>query len=341
MFSKIQRIEFILIVGFYFVMMIFYYITIAVDIGRYPSVWAVTSNFVLKGLITLPFWWLFFDKLSRLSIFQKILIHLITLPLFIVLWLYTYYYICDVFGFFRLRGSRIIWDVYLTLLFYAIQFGNFHLYVYYKRLQQQQLIAAQLGKLNMQSELSALKAQLNPHFLYNVFNTINSAIPKTAKPARDIVNKLSDLFRYQLKASREELVTVKEELAFVKKYLELEKERFGERLTFNFNIEDDLLERKIPPILFQPIIENSIKHGISPLIEGGEIILSIEKGENRLHMTIRDSGVGIAQQSQESLLNKGVGLSNTNKRLKKMYGEELEIMNNHPKGAIVKFSIPL
>ncbi|MEN0051144.1 MAG: histidine kinase [Bacteroidota bacterium] len=321
-------------------MTIFYYITIAVDSGIYPSIWAVTSNFALKGLISLPVWWLFFNKLSSLSILQKLLIHLITLPIFIVLWIYIYYAICDSFGFFRLRGQRTVWDVYLTALFYIIQFGSFHLYVYYNRLQQQQLIAAQLGKLNLQSELSALKAQLNPHFLYNVFNTINSAIPKTAKSARDMVNKLSDLFRYQLKASREELVTVEEELAFVKKYLELEKERFGERLMFRFEVADDLLDCKIPPILFQPIIENSIKHGISSLIEGGEIILSIEKEEDRLQMTIRDSGVGIAQQNKEGLLTKGVGLSNTNERLKKMYGEELEIMNYSPSGTIVKFSIP-
>ena len=341
MFSKIQRLEFILIVVFYLIMALFYYITLSLDIGRYPSYWAIVFNFGLKALITLPFWWLFFSTLATLSIFQKTLLHLITLPIFIVIWLYAYYWLCDLYGIFRSRDSRMVWDVYITALFYIIQFGNFHLYDYYKKLQEQQLIAVQLGKLNLQSELSALKAQLNPHFLYNVFNTINAAIPKTAKPARDMVNKLSDLFRYQLKASRAEFVTLKEELDFIEKYLDLEKERFGDRLTFKIDVSDLILEEKVPPMIFQPIIENAIKHGISPQIAGGGIITRIRKISDQLQVMISDTGIGINGQDKNDLLNKGVGLSNTDERLRKMYGKGLELIDNHPKGLIVKCTIPL
>ena len=299
MFSKIQSVEFILIIVFYLIMAIFYYITLSLDIGRYPSYWAIIFNFGLKALITLPVWWLFFNRLTSLSILQKSWIHLIALPVFIVIWLYSYYWLCDLYDIYRLRGSRIVWDVYLTALFYIIQFGNLHLYEYYKKLQQQQLLAVQLGKLNLQSELSALKAQLNPHFLYNVFNTINAAIPKTAKPARDMVNKLSDLFRYQLKASRAEFVTLKEELDFIEKYLDLEKERFGERLAFKIDAPTLILEEKVPPMLFQPIIENAIKHGISPQITGGEVDIRIRKVGDQLQVAISDTGVGINDKDKK------------------------------------------
>ena len=175
----------------------------------------------------------------------------------------------------------------------------------------------------------------------NVFNTINAAIPASAKNARDMVTKLSDLFRYQLKASREELVTVKEELEFIKKYLELEQERFAERLHFELNVEAGLLYFKIPPMLIQPIVENSVKHGISPLIEGGEINLDIYKKEDSLEVIVSDTGKGIEHRQKGDLLKGGIGLSNTNERLEKMYGKGIDLEKNHPKGLIVKFNIPL
>ncbi|HAS43123.1 MAG TPA: sensor histidine kinase [Microscillaceae bacterium] len=342
MFVKIFQKEKILVFLFYSLMAILYYLALVIDTGFYYHYWAVLLNHFLKALITIPLWWLFFHRLAIVPIWKKMSLHLLGLPLFTLVWVWVYYLICDRYGIHRLQGSRIVWDYYITVLFYIVQFGNFHLYEYYKKLQQQQLIAAQLGQLNLQSELSALKAQLNPHFLYNVFNTINAAIPKTAKHARDMVNKLSDLFRYQLKASREELVSVKEELTFVQQYLELEKERFGARLSFEMQVDDTLLKEKIPPILIQPIVENSVKHGISPLIEGGTICLQICKTpQNTLNITISDTGTGVDRQQKSDLLKRGIGLSNTDERLQKMYGIGLALKDNTPQGLIVNFTIPL
>lgn len=342
MFSGIMKREIILVFFFYLTMAIGYYMALVIDTGHYRNqLWPVTINHLLKGLITLLFWWLFFRGIAAFAIWKKVLIHLVALPLFTIIWVFFYYQICDYLGFYRLQQSRMVWDYYMTALFYIIQFGNFHLYTYYKGFQQQQLLAAQLGELTLQSELSALKAQLNPHFLYNVFNTINAAIPSQAKPARDMVNKLSDLFRYQLKASQEDLVLLKEELDFVKKYLELEQERFGDRLSFKIAVEEEALTDKIPPMIFQPIIENAVKHGLSSLVEGGQIILQIRKNTAHLAITISDTGVGIDENEKDDLLKRGVGLSNTHERLKKMYGKGLELHPNHPAGLVVQFSLPL
>jgi LytS/YehU family sensor histidine kinase len=312
-----------------------------IDYNRWLNPRGMIINYILKALLTIPLIWLFFKKLGSLSIWKKGWLHLITMPLFTVIWIYVYYLLCDYFGLFRLQGQRIVWDVYLTSLFYAIQFGIFHVYIYSKELRQQELLSAELKRLNAESELSALKAQLNPHFLYNVFNTINSAIPTTAKNARNMVNELSDLFRYQLKASREKKVPLEEELEFVKKYLDLEKERFGKRLTYKINVSQELRELLVPPIIMQPIVENSVKHGISPQIEGGGIKIEVTRKKNALHISICDSGKGTDGKKKEELLSMGVGLSNTNKRLIKMYGTGIELTENKPKGLCVCFSIPL
>ncbi len=337
----IVRKDFFLVLLFYVFMSILYYAALVIDNGIWTQHWAVLLNYALKGILTWPLWWLFFKQLASISIWKKGLLHLVAMPIFTYVWIVIYYAICDYLAIYRLSDSREVWDFYLTTLFYCIQFGIFHLYVYSKQLKAQELLAAELSKLNMQSELSALKAQLNPHFLYNVFNTINAAIPTTAKNARNMVNELSDLFRYQLKASREEVVPLREEIEFVRKYLDLEKERFGERLQYEINVDSETQEELIPPIIIQPIVENAIKHGLSSLIEGGLIKIAVRLNKSMLQFSICDTGKGVGLNSKEALLSKGVGLSNTNERLFKMYGTYLELHNNTPRGLCVNFSIPL
>lgn len=339
--SKTGKKEVTLVIVFYALMTVLYYLALVIDVGIWQQYWAVLLNYGLKALLTLPLLWLFFRKAESLSVWKKGLLHLIVMPLFAYVSVTIYYAICDRLGIFRLSDSRVIWDFYLTILFYCIQFGIFHLYAYSKKLQAQELLSAQLSKLNAQSELSTLKAQLNPHFLYNVFNTINAAIPTTAKNARNMVNELSDLFRYQLKASREELVPLKEEIEFVRKYLDLEKERFGERLQYEITVDSETEEELIPPIIIQPLVENAIKHGISPLIKGGIIRISVARQNEVLQFSVYDTGKGVKGQHKAQLLTKGVGLSNTNERLLKMYGEVLELWENKEGGLCVGFSIPL
>ncbi|MEL6834366.1 MAG: histidine kinase [Bacteroidota bacterium] len=332
--------EISLVVFFYLLMSALYFITVSIDQGRWISHWAVLLNYGLKALLTLPLLWLFFKQLASYSLWKRGLLHIVTMPIFTYAWVIAYYTLCDHFGFFRLIGSSVVWDYYLAVLFYCIQFGVFHLYVHSNQLKAQELLSAELSRLNAESELSALKAQLNPHFLYNVFNTINAAIPTTAKNARNMVTELSDLFRYQLKASREKLIPLQEELEFVGKYLELEKERFAERLQYTITTDAGIEESLIPPIIIQPLVENAIKHGISPLIEGGQIKISVKLQGKGLHFSVCDNGKGTNGKVKEELLAKGVGLSNTNERLLKMYGQGLDIKENELGGLCVYFSIP-
>ena len=338
-----------LVVLLYFLFALFY--NVALSINNYqwedlPFLTFLGNNFVrtnldylLKLLCTAPIWYLLFYRLSSRPLSQRLLMHSILLPLYVATWQSIYYLISDWLQIGRLGGSGSIWDTYITMLFYCIQFGFFHAYAYYMNYQKQREEEAKLRELALQSELSALKAQLNPHFLYNVFNTISASVPPELEHTREMLAELADLFRYQLKASRSERVLLRDELEFVQKYLALEKARFGDRLRIRYAVSDEVLDEPIAPMLLQPLLENAVKHGISPLIEGGDILLRISRQGDRLQFHIADTGKGL--NGHRHRLYDGVGLNNTRLRIEKMYGQQLRIMENEPRGLIVAFDIPI
>lgn len=297
----------------------------------------ILMDYGLKLCFTAPIWYWLFVRLRHVSLARRVLLHLVLLPLFLVVWQAVYYLISDAFGIGRLRDSGQIWDTYIGGLFYLVQFGIFHAYAYYRDYRNQQIREAELRELTLKSELSALKAQLNPHFLYNVFNTISATVPPALEHTRELLADLADLFRYQLQASKTDFVTVGEEVAFLQKYLDLEKARFGDRLRFVFVVPESVLASPIPPMLLQPLVENAVRHGIAPLIDGGEVRISITRQNQQLRVEVADTGVGLTGPATNG---HGVGLANTRLRLEKMYGSTLLLTPNQPRGVRVDFSIP-
>ncbi len=272
---------------------------------------------------------------------QKTFLQIIAVSLLIPIVLYFVrelrYQIVDSMGLFRLEGTGTVWDWYIPTLFLFIQFGCYFAYRYFRENQKKLRVEGELRQAALKSELSAIKAQLNPHFLYNVFNTINVSIPEENEKTRHMIAQLADLFRYQLMASKTELVSLHEELDFVTKYLELEKARFEDRLQVEINVSEDLLSEKVPPLLLQPLVENSIKHGLASLIEGGKVSITIFKEGDMLKFEVADTGVGLKNKSD--IFNKGVGLINTKLRLQKMYNSSLTILDNQPRGLKIQFSL--
>jgi LytS/YehU family sensor histidine kinase len=238
---------------------------------------------------------------------------------------------------FHLTSASQVWDLYITALFYVLQFGIMHAYVYFIHNQYKIQSEALLKQAALKSQLSALKAQLNPHFLYNVFNTINASIPSDLENTRQMIAELSDMFRYQLRASQVDFVELKDELEFTKKYLHLEKARFQERLNVEIYADEDLMQAHIPPMLIQPLVENAVKHGISPLIEGGKITVSVNRVNNQLLFCIADTGIGMPDKT--NMLGKGTGLTNTALRLEMMYSTALAFSDTNPRGLTIKFAI--
>lgn len=340
--------EIIAFIGFYLFWSFAYHVAITVNSRKWnngeTSIFdfmefmnTVGLDYILKAVITYPIWWFLFRKLKHWKTYRKVSLHIILLPAFVLIWQQLYYLVCDFFEWGHLGGVARVWDIYIPALFYTLQFGIFHSYNYYLENQKKIRLEGELRTAALKSELSALKAQLNPHFLYNVFNTISASIPAEHEKTRNMIAELSDLFRYQLKASQVEQVTLAEELAFVNKYLQLEKERFEERLQIRIDVDKSILNEKVPPMLLQPLVENSIKHGLSSLIEGGEIYIRIKKKEDKLYFEISDTGVGV--KDKNAIFNKGIGLTNTKLRLEKMFGSELHISDNLPKGLKIEFAL--
>lgn len=295
-------------------------------------------GYLIQLILTIPLWWLMFRKMKDVPLKKRLLLHVIGLPVFVIAYQQIYYALTEFLGWGHLIGAGSVWDIYIPGLFYILQFGIFHAYNYYLQNQQSLKVRSELREAATKSELAALKAQLNPHFLYNVFNTISASLPSEQEKTRELIAELSDLFRYQLKASKTEMVTLKEELDFVEKYLNLEKARFEDRLKIRIEVPEHLKSVKIPPMILQPLVENSVKHGISSKIEGGEIMIKVEEQGEKTYFIVSDTGSGVEDKS--TLFSKsGVGLSNTKERIEKIYGSKLKVSDNHPSGLKIEFAI--
>ena len=336
------------IVGFYLFNAFTYTLTLAINQVAYEKkpffdVFLMYSsaqaiNYLLKFLLSIPLTYLYFRTIKHWRLFPKIGLHVFTSIAYVFVWKKLFYFTMEYMDKGHLEGSSEVWDIYIPALFYIIQFSLFHAFEYYYQFQKQKDTEHQLRQISLQNELSAIKAQLNPHFLYNVFNTISASVPPEQERTREMIAELADLFRYQLKASRTELVCLRDEIEFLEKYLDLEKARFGDRLVVKMDIDKTLLDENVPSMMIQPIVENCLKHGLASKIEGGEVAIFIKKRDNILNFGVKDTGVGVKDKLK--LLNtEGVGLKNTQLRLEKLYHSKLVFEDNQPSGLSVSFDI--
>ncbi|MFV1884788.1 MAG: sensor histidine kinase [Balneola sp.] len=189
-------------------------------------------------------------------------------------------------------------------------------------------------KRRVDSELSALRAQINPHFLFNSLNSIAALIRISPSEAEAVTEDLADVFRYTLRASETPMVCLKDELEIINLYLNIEKARFKERLTVNIQVPDTLLNVSVPVLTLQPLVENSIKHGVSKKEGNHTITVSISSNNDLIELAVSDTGPGFPHNNFEKLLEKGTGLSNVFQRLKLHFGDEVD-------GAILEHSLIL
>ena len=199
---------------------------------------------------------------------------------------------------------------------------------------------AEMRRLVSQAELRALESQIHPHFLFNALNTLYGVIPKEARGARATVLNLADILRYFLQRERT-YIPLDEELAIIRSYLEIEKLRLGDRLRTEFDVQEQALRQLIPLLSLEPLVENSIKHGISQLPAGGIVRIVARMENGVLHVRVEDTGAGFSPTSQDSTRGAGVGLQNVRRRLVLCYGPESELeIASSPAGSSVGFRIP-
>jgi two-component system, LytTR family, sensor kinase len=186
-----------------------------------------------------------------------------------------------------------------------------------KKLEQQQL------RLN-EARLAALSRQINPHFLFNTLNSVTALIRQDPEQARQVVYKLSKILRRLLR-QQENLTPLREELSFIDDYLAIEMVRFGDKLRVVKDIDPATLDQLVPSMLLQPIVENSIRHGLSTKVDGGTVKLRSRLVGGRLQIQVEDDGVGIAESKLATLFEQGIGVSNVNERLKVLFGDDYKM----------------
>jgi signal transduction histidine kinase len=186
------------------------------------------------------------------------------------------------------------------------------------------------------AQLSALQAQLNPHFLFNALNTVAALVRTNPPAAEETVGNLAQVLRRTLERSRRTLATLDDEVDYLEAYLSVEKERFGDRLTVEWSIDPSTRALKIPPMTLQPLVENSLKHGIGGQLQGGTLTIrsAIEAGS--LLLEVADDGAGFLPHFRE-----GTGLRNLRERLEALYGGESKLhVDREATGASVTVRIP-
>jgi two-component system LytT family sensor kinase len=197
-------------------------------------------------------------------------------------------------------------------------------------------------QLLLKARMDALTSQINPHFLFNTLNTVSSLIRFDPDMARGVVLKLSNILR-RLLSKHETFVPLRDEIDFIDDYLDIEVIRFGrDKLQMFKEIDEETLGAFIPSMLLQPIIENSIKHGLAPRLEGGQIHLRAHLRDGRLAIEIEDNGMGMSPERLLEVYGGGIGISNVHERLRLLYGDQfqMDIRSQEGEGTQIKIEIP-
>ncbi len=305
--------------------------------------WALATPLVLWASARLPIErnnWL---RSSSLHVPISIVLSVIITALgHVVNWLYWGWMMGKPFSFVRM--SRFVVanfsegiGIYLLIALTSYAFN------YYRRFREGQLRTLQLEAQLSQAQLQALKMQLHPHFLFNTLHSISALLNKDTEAARQMITRLGDFLRLTLENSGSQEVTLQQEMEFLSCYLEIERIRFRNRLVTHMDVAPQLLEARVPNLILQPIVENAIRHGIAPRSSPGLIEIEAKHQNGALRIQVRDNGPGLPKhRTSENLFRKGLGLSNTETRLERLYGAAhlFDLSNDPDGGLIVTLEIP-
>lgn len=204
-------------------------------------------------------------------------------------------------------------------------------------LQARQLEQERAQKLAAEAQLSSLESRIHPHFLFNTLNSIASLIPEDPKRADEIVGRLAALLRFSLDSHRGRFVPLSQELKIVRDYLEIERARFGGRLTYEIDVGPELEDAQVPPLSVHTLVENSVKHAIAPLRGGGDVRVAVRSGLSDMTVEVSDSGPGFALEKAPP----GHGLENLLSRLSVLYGGAARVECARDNGrASVRLALP-
>jgi sensor histidine kinase YesM len=291
------------------------------DVDVFPALTdGIVSNF-LHALIGIAIWFpVRFNPVSARNLLNPLLAILVSGLFVVASWTGFSYLILD----FLFRGndnyleflhrsipSRIVTD----FLLYAVLVLVYSLIVYSMNLREKISEEANLRTLVREAEINMLKAQINPHFLFNSLNSISLLTSREPEKAREMIIKLSDYLRYSLRFGKESTISFREEIENMDRYLDIEKIRFGDKLIYRQKISEDTLDLPIPNMILQPLLENAIKHGVYESTEPILIEIFSEKTRNKLRIKIENN----FDPDSISRKGAGIGLKNIASRLQLIY----------------------
>jgi sensor histidine kinase YesM len=259
-----------------------------------------------------------------------------------VFWIFLgYWVLSNLFnnsGYTNFLLSSLVWRFFIGMLFYIIIVAIIYVMIYYSNFQEKALKEAELKSLIKEAELKSLKYQINPHFIFNSLNSISALTLSQPELARDMTIKLSSFLRKTLSTNDKQKSKLIDELNSSKLYMDIEKIRFGDKFNYLENISEECKNLEVPSMIFQPIFENAIKHGVYESIEPVTISFNCEQQNEYMKITIMND------YDIEAIPHKGegIGLRNIQNRLRMMYNQEnlLKFSKNDGKFTIT-ISIPL
>lgn len=236
-------------------------------------------------------------------------------------------------GFAMMKGSGT------NPFMFAVIAVVWHTLRYSRDLREKQIKSLELESRLREAQLQALRSQLNPHFLFNTLHSVAELVHKDPNLAEQLILRLGELLRKVLDSSGQQKIALAEEIEFIKAYLDIEQMRLGSRLKLEWDIAEDVLDLRVPSLVLQPLVENAIQHGITSSTRPGQLQILAERDNGFLHLQVRDSGPGLAQLGGRS--SEGIGLSNTEARLRAIYGDRHEFHLIDRNGLTVDLRLPM
>jgi two-component system LytT family sensor kinase len=296
---------------------------------------------ILLGLFGLAIWYVVkYNNLEENPVIQVLTSHLVAAIVFSSLWtlvsamlvksllqnpLYDSYF-----------DSRISARIFEGFMFYTLLASIYYLYVYSYNNKQKRLRETELLDQLRNAQLNALKSQINPHFLFNSLNSISSLTITNPGKAQQMIIALSEFMRYSLHKNIDEMVSLETELQNISLYLQIEKIRFGDKLTYTFEVEEACNTQLIPNLILQPVFENAIKYGVYESYDAVEIRLKAARTDTGLNLTV----VNNFDPDAVPLRGNGVGLKNISERLRIIYGSS-QLLNVTKEGNIFRVSMEI
>jgi len=277
--------------------------------------------------LSIPLIMLYSNYLFRFKLIVQVIGHVAgAMVYFLVMGTFSYYIEDYVEGYVYLENWRS--HILGLLRWNGLQFQNQYIIIaavyyvirYFQFQQNKEHEKGELAVKNREMQLSLLKSQINPHFLFNTLNSINMLVGSNKEEARKVITQLSDIFRYALDSHGDNKVKLIHELDFIDNYIKIQQVRFGQRLKYVKQIDPTCLSIKVPPMILQPLVENSVKYGIAPKEEGGTITVIVKRFKHMIYFEVKDDGLGINAQKVMDGTSSGVGVKNTDERLRSSFG---------------------